>query len=142
MHAGRCMSVDPGEGNILCITSVSFNDEHRRDNELLYDDLHAPECEVFLGINSTRREFPIGYLNTLTRPQLDFRLPMVLSEKFTLGHSAYSTIRFSGYRYAHQPQPQLQPLPMDQGCPFDSQIITKVISILIYSFVFFYSSYS
>ncbi|KAF3603596.1 hypothetical protein F2Q69_00038828 [Brassica cretica] len=72
------MNVDPGKGNILYIISDSFNDEHCPDNDLLYDDLRAPECVVYLGINSTQREFLIGYLNTLTRPQLDFLLPMTL----------------------------------------------------------------
>ncbi|WZY73986.1 hypothetical protein YC2023_006226 [Brassica napus] len=57
---------------------------------------------VYLGINSIRREFLIGYLNTLTWPQLDFLLRMIFSEKFTLKHSTYSTIWFTGYRYGHQ----------------------------------------
>ncbi|XP_056852038.1 uncharacterized protein LOC108810426 isoform X2 [Raphanus sativus] len=126
VHAGRCCGVDPGEGDIF-ICNVTFNDDPREDDNLRYDDLRAPDVEVYLGINSTREESIIGYLNTLTQPQLDFLSPIRVSGKITLAHSAYSTLRFSGYRYGHQLQ--IQPtLPMDKIWRLNVDLTTKIMS--------------
>lgn len=102
MPAGRYISVDPGQW--LVITGISFTEEQPLCP-------NPTECEIYLGINSTKAEFLIGRLDTATRRQLP--IEVFLHKRFTLGHSGFSSVRFRGYcledNMAHPSEVEEQP---------------------------------
>lgn len=126
---GRYVSVNPGEGNLVAITEVRFNNPNRPDNDMICADGQAPHCQVYLGINRTREEFVLIYLNTVSQPRRELHVPLYLTEGFTIGHAAYSDICFSGFRYGEQPEPQ--PLLGEEpqvSWPFDVGVTAMILS--------------
>ncbi|CAL9216019.1 unnamed protein product [Arabidopsis halleri] len=126
---GRYVSVNPGEGNLVAITEVRFNSPNRPDNDMICADGQAPHCQVYLGINRTREEFVLIYLNTVSQPRRELHVPLYLTEGFTIGHAAYSEICFSGFRYGEQPEPQ--PLLGEEpqvSWPFDVGVTAMILS--------------
>lgn len=99
MAPGRYVTVDPGP--LLLIQKISYVPN---PPTVIPGN---PQCQLYLGINRTRGESVLGYLIPGSQNELQLHLPM--NECFTIGHSGFDGVRFSGHRYIPQGQPEPAP---------------------------------
>ncbi|CAN7072743.1 unnamed protein product, partial [Brassica oleracea var. botrytis] len=66
----------------------------------------APNCQLYLGINRTRER---GITGNFTPGRWNgLHVCLLMNERFTIGHSGFDCVRFSGYKYF--PHGQTEPL--------------------------------
>ncbi|CAN8243710.1 unnamed protein product [Cochlearia groenlandica] len=98
---GRFISVDPGDGNLLRIKEACFYQGsgimcYQGFNQSIFEDKKTPaKCQLYLGINRTKEEFVIGFLDSLSHPLFGPIDPLIFKEKVTLGHNGSSSVRFT-----------------------------------------------
>lgn len=136
---GRYVTVHPGP--LLLIKKISYVPN---PPTIIPGD---PGCQLYLGVDRTRAESVIGHLIPGFQNEIEVHLPM--NETFTIGHSGFERVRFSGYRYVVQGQPEPPPSELRVTAPerrrstnprqwtLPLELTSKVIS----TFFFFFSFY-
>ncbi|KAG2276191.1 hypothetical protein Bca52824_058746 [Brassica carinata] len=104
---GRYVTVHPGP--LLLIKKISYVPN---PPTIIPGD---PGCQLYLGVDRTRAESVIGHLIPGFQNEIEVHLPM--NETFTIGHSGFERVRFSGYRYVVQGQPEPPPSELRVTAP-------------------------